>query len=133
MTDAEIVQTLATRVMGWPVVMFYDYDRKGGVFPRLVHQHPPEDEKYFLITGDRNTEGNFDPLTSISDEFMVVEKMRANLWQMDIELGPIGGREWVRFYRDSTRRSDNDWIYIDEPLTRAICLAAISATTEPKE
>lgn len=73
MTDAEIVRTLATKCMGWKEVPW--------VWGPSLSEHPTE--AFFRMNGAGNvrvTVGDntfwFDPLSSITDAFMVVEKMR---------------------------------------------------------
>lgn len=129
MTDAEIVETLAARVMGWRVIkslgkpwllsfVTAEEDLAEGFRASMVHYPaPPED-----IDGT-----TFDPLTSISDAFMVVEKMREKGWSVMMANDRITPNWAAVFGRDAGLE------LLGEVNTacRAICLAAIESA-EPR-
>ncbi len=129
MTDAEIVRTLAERVMGWKT---YSLQQPG--YADNQHEHRlienVRGQWNYFAPGESGV--LFDPLTSISDAFMVVEKMQSR--GFEFSLFTIGDTFFTAFTlpkeRDVPRQSE-----LTDQLSapRAICLAAISATSqEPK-
>lgn len=74
MTEREKVIALAG-VVGWPCVGFYDEDRKGETFPRLVEQYgkPAGERDWFLIDGKGGR--TWSPREIIADAFEVQAKI----------------------------------------------------------
>ncbi len=125
MTDEQIVETLVTKVMGWTfrARMPLESDFLNIPYP-------------FYCAGDLNTAPyrgrRWNPLTSISDAFAVVEKMRDKGYLYAMRLS--GAEQvWFQFWRNAAdpHTTQDEGSSSEETLCRAICLAAIAAT-EPK-
>jgi hypothetical protein len=125
MTDAEIIRTIAEKVMGWMPVheryaphcgcsMVYD-QREETLGKRFIG---PACGVTLHVEHDR-----WNPLTSISDAFMVVEKMREFGWAFC--LGE-GAECWEVGFARGYQEAEGDALTIP----RAICLAAIAAIAE---
>lgn len=131
MTDAEIVKTLATEVM-----------RCVKIVQRLSEEHwalagdksnPPfavfdnEGGPIWLVPS--NGGAAFDPITSISDAFQVVEKMRERRYTFSLQTSfPDTPMATKAAFSDSD--GGEDFVKVDPITSRAICLAAIAAIGE---
>lgn len=138
-TNAEIVETLATKVMGWKSGPVYGPDSEvvGLWFADGIDS---PHTRYYVPYTDKN---RFDPLTSVSDAFMVLE---AGEWDYIVRRSRSDGRYFVHIVVNSVwganhlgvpRRDDLNLYGFGnaDTLCRAICdalVAAIAAIGEKK-
>lgn len=115
MTDKEIVGTLAVKVMGWTW-----HQRSAWVDQGESNEGRGAWEENNQYRAGRN----WNPLTSISDAFHVVEKMRERGWRFLLSADQI---YCASFWNDDSKRDGNFDISTDKLCARAICLAAIAA------
>ena len=143
MTDAKIIRTIAEKVMGWMPVheryaphcgcsMVYD-QREETLGKRFIG---PACGITLHVEHDR-----WNPLTSISDAFMVVEKMREKIayqtktqtFSFQLCQTGIPGKWFCSFVTNSGDWSTQARIDDADNPARAICLAAIAAIADQKE
>jgi hypothetical protein len=120
MTDAEITPKIG-ELMGWEIFPLGREGYEKCTAPKLV-QNVIGKWNYFSYDGDEGRP--FDPLTSISDAFMVVDRLLELDKYFRLELQPSGkatAYAW-RNGKITTVRDGNR--------CRAICLACIAAVAE---
>ena len=109
LADTELTRLAATAIMGW-IVSDANEDGKPLVY------HPPQCPGRYVSAGE------WSPLTNWAHAGDIVEKMRADGWLWDMEVGEeafavaYNPHEWTRPYARS------------EKLPRAITIAALQAT-----
>ena len=99
MSDKELIRTLAEKVMGWPVRVHGDMDQRGYA--------KPEPDGTLVLWDDLNEIHmcrHWQPLTSDSDAFMVVDALVAKGY--DVILGCMEHNSCVEIRRWRDRRAE---------------------------
>ena len=119
MTDREIVVAIAEKVMQWTV-------NRNQMSPSCCDMYEYQNENGLYRHNANGTRTYWNPLTSISDAFQVVEKMRERFgYAFQLDSVGFDGAEW---------RCQVGWG--DDPISvraesdtpaRAICLACLDA------
>lgn len=129
MSDSEIVRTLAEKVMGWRVEEWL-----GRVIAHNDAAGPDDVNCRHLWSIPQSSGIRYDalhltwnPLSSISDAFMVVEKMREREFRFSLEMTHYARKGGAVFAPIIGAKSYADFQGGTAEAARAICLAAIAA------
>lgn len=134
MTDRELDALVAEKVMGWDVLTTREFHRHG----KSGDVVDCGDDGIFVAERDRSATTPFNPSTSISAAWSVVEQMRELGWHIDLDNDgsqKIGAEEswtWNALLwtdrDDYDGDGDGDWPTAHaDTAPRAICLAALRA------
>lgn len=130
MTDAEIVRLLAGNVMGWTILPISSdnlliMDEAGDPTKEWVRRFTWGPGR------GQNSVQEWNPLTSISDAFQVVEKMRERRYTFSLQTSLTDTTVATKAaFSDSD--AGEDFVKVDPITSRAICLAAIAAIVDGK-
>lgn len=124
-TDEEMIRVLAEKAMGWN--LSYTRPTEVSAHPYYEWRHAFRDMVIWSFWGSHAKDWN--PLTSISDAFMVVEKMREHRNLTCFISGPTKHRhDWNSDFLQWNGQGDVFAAH-DSTAARAISLAAYSALT----